>query len=147
MPLIPAQYAFLTADIYVYVAVGVLGVLGGLLFGAYAEQIIDLVFGVLGAILVSQGAVNLAVENLPAFVLDLAKLTTYYTYYVGGLAALLLALRCVMVGAREGEPKKVTTTPSPTKGAKGKPGARPGSKVSPAGAVGGKGKPKGKSMY
>ena len=111
----------------------------GLVAFFHGEKIIDFVLGVTGAALLAQGTVNLTGQALPSAIISALKLDSYYTFYVAGLTVLLVVLRIVLVGAREGAGYKAAPVApagktksgrtSPTKGGRPAPPKPPAAKM------------------
>ena len=118
---------------------GVISVGLGLVAFFHGEKIIDFVLGVTGAALLAQGTVNLTGQALPSAIISALKLDSYYTFYVAGLTVLLVVLRIVLVGAREGAGYKAAPVApagktksgrtSPTKGGRPAPPKPPAAKM------------------
>jgi hypothetical protein len=120
-PIVSQQLGVVVADGQVTAAVGVLALLGGLLFAKFGDGMFDLILGLLGATLLAVAGLALAMDSaLAAEAVATIKVEQYYPLYVAGIAALLYTVRSALVRAREGG----KPTPKPAaKGAKGATGA------------------------
>lgn len=148
-PLIAAQLGLAIPDLAVYIAAGVIAVAGGFFFGWAGEEFVDFVAGLIGSVVMARGAIDLSLDFglVPDALLAKLQLTSYYAYYVAGLAGLILLVRVLVVSCREKKAEVVVKKAAPKKGSptKGKiaPAGTPG-KRPPPGPPKGRG---GKSMY
>ena len=92
------------SDDTVLIGVAALAILGGLLFGAYKDHLIDLTLGLLGAALLAQGLMQvLTMDVLSREQKAQYKVDELYMFYVVGLAALIEALRYLFISVRMGD--------------------------------------------
>lgn len=84
---------------HTYALIGVLALLGGYAFITLAFAVVDLVLGAIGAYLVADGALQLALaaELLPPDVEATLQMRSYLRYYVLGLAGTIFLVRSRLV--------------------------------------------------
>lgn len=154
LPPVATLYLSSVGETEYYVVAGVFALIGGLLFFKFADALIDGLIGFIGAVLISQGTLNLLLDEvLDAATVSQLSIGEFYMAYMLGLIVLLEVLRFLLVGAREGDwSAKVDRSPgqslisraarvSPSKAPQ-----RPAAKATPA--KGGRGAARGgKGMY
>ena len=118
-----------------YAISGVLAILGGLMFGKFKEQLIDLTLGLLGGALMAQGLINfVTMDVLDAETLVKLQVEEFYMAYIAALVLIIEVLRYFLIKVRMGDfvsavdqmpgqtLMKKAAAVSPSKGGKG--GAR-----------------------
>ena len=152
LPFLPSAVAGVIrgiSDDQILIGVGVLAVLGGLAFGAYKDQLIDLTLGLLGAALLAQGTMQVLTMDVLTWEMKKTYLVDeLYMAYVVGLIVIIEIFRTVFISVRMGEfgsaASQIDYTPGASLVAKAKAmQAKQAGKVAPA-----KGKtPAKKSMH
>ena len=125
-----------------YAISGVVAMIGGLLFGKFKEQLIDLTLGLLGGALMAMGLINfVTMDVLDAETLAKFQVQEFYMAYIVALVVVIEALRYLLIKVRMGDfasavdqmpgqtLMKKAAAVSPSKGGKGAARKTPNTKA------------------